>query len=189
MDVPMLTDEEWACVWVAYEAGCKAHLDGRPAALAEYARITGYKETTFNALFDHIISRHGEPCPRCGKVLRTPIAYKCFECGLVVHKPNWAFLFQVATSAFVVKGRGTVIVADSEAVTGRVKAGDEIEIRDGGQRVTRTKIVEIGEMHGWLPGRQRVGFVLPPDVAKEQIQVGQVVWLVRPREENNPAGT
>lgn len=50
-------------------------------ALDEYERLTGFRETNVNALFHHRISIYGPPCERCGKVLRTPVASKCFECG------------------------------------------------------------------------------------------------------------
>src|ERR1700722_15834217 len=82
-NVPMLDDDEWKIVWDAYSS--VKNRDGRPSALAEYERLTGYKETNFNALFDHRISRDGLPCSNCGKVLRTRIAYKCFECGFQIH--------------------------------------------------------------------------------------------------------
>jgi len=106
MDIPMLDEEEWSLVWSVYqaqvkpsrehlmslrqdddrtaaaEAEMKSHRDGQLAALTEYERITGFNETNFNALFHHRISHHGPPCPRCGKVLRTAVASKCFECGL-----------------------------------------------------------------------------------------------------------
>jgi len=80
----MLDDNEWEIVWSKYQAASEDHRDGRAAALAEYERLTGFKETNFNALFDHRISDHGPPCPRCGKVLRTPLAFKCFECGMQI---------------------------------------------------------------------------------------------------------
>ena len=51
-------------------------------ALDEYERITGFRETNPIALHHHRISIYGPPCTRCGKVLRTPLASKCFECGM-----------------------------------------------------------------------------------------------------------
>lgn len=82
VDIPMLNEAEWERVWAAHEDAAHDHGDGRPAALAEYERLTGFKETNFNAIFHHRVSRHGPPCARCGKVLRTKLASKCFECGL-----------------------------------------------------------------------------------------------------------
>jgi uncharacterized glyoxalase superfamily protein PhnB len=87
-DIPMLDNKEWESVWGVFEAAEGKHQDRRPAALAEYERLTGFKETNFNAIFHHRVSCHGPPCPRCGKVLRTPVAYKCFECGLHIHEPT-----------------------------------------------------------------------------------------------------
>jgi hypothetical protein len=51
-----------------------------------YERITGYRETNINAIWHHRISIYGSPCQRCGKVLRTPFAFKCFECGKLKDK-------------------------------------------------------------------------------------------------------
>jgi len=53
----------------------------RPA-LDEYERLAGFRETNPLALYHHRISIYGSACERCGKVLRTPVASKCFECGL-----------------------------------------------------------------------------------------------------------
>lgn len=80
MEIPMLDDQEWDIVWSKIEVA-KKHFDGRAPALAEYENITGFKETNFNAMFHHRVSHQGPPCIRCGKVLRTPAAFKCFECG------------------------------------------------------------------------------------------------------------
>jgi hypothetical protein len=88
MGIPMLDGNEWELVWHAYRAATNHTRDSRPAALAEYERLTGFKESNFNALFHHRISHHGPPCPRCVRVLRTPVAFKCFECGLQVHEAN-----------------------------------------------------------------------------------------------------
>src|SRR6185312_9345520 len=87
MDLPMLDEDEFADIWAQFEA---ASPDGRRELLDGYERLTGYKGTVFNAVLHHRIAMYGPPCPQCGKVLRTPIAYKCFECGHIVHKPNWA---------------------------------------------------------------------------------------------------
>jgi hypothetical protein len=43
-------------------------------ALREYERITGFHETNPNVLWDHVLSRWGPPCEKCGKPLRTPRA-------------------------------------------------------------------------------------------------------------------
>ena len=49
-------------------------------ALRKYHEITGFLETNVAAVAHHIISHYGPPCPNCGKVLRTAIASRCFEC-------------------------------------------------------------------------------------------------------------
>src|SRR5689334_10638577 len=77
-DIPMVDDAEWTHMWAAYKSA-------RPQAmLDEYERLTGFRETNFNAVLHHQIALHRQPCPRCGKVLRTAMAYKCFECGHVL---------------------------------------------------------------------------------------------------------
>ena len=50
-------------------------------ALERYFELTGFKETNINALWHHRISRYGDPCPQCGKPLRTHVARMCPECG------------------------------------------------------------------------------------------------------------
>lgn len=48
--------------------------------LAEYERITGFRETNLNAVFHHRLSVYGPPCRHCGKPLRTPQARFCGSC-------------------------------------------------------------------------------------------------------------
>jgi hypothetical protein len=43
--------------------------------------ITGVRIENHNAIMHHDRSQYGAPCLRCGRVLRTPQAFKCFECG------------------------------------------------------------------------------------------------------------
>ncbi|HSZ56104.1 MAG TPA: hypothetical protein VK797_10610 [Tepidisphaeraceae bacterium] len=92
----------------------------RQAMLDEYERLTGFRESNFNAVHHHRVAMYGPPCPRCGKVLRTPIAYKCFECGYVVHEPNWSFLFTV-TDVAEAKGRGTMLVTRPQNIEGKLR--------------------------------------------------------------------
>lgn len=50
-------------------------------ALQRYFELIGFRETNINALWHHRISLYGDPCPHCGKPLRTLVANKCVECG------------------------------------------------------------------------------------------------------------
>jgi hypothetical protein len=171
----MLDDNEFARVWKLVSLST----DGRAAALAEYERITGYKETNFNVLSDHRISHHGPPCPRCGKVLRTPVAYKCFECGVVLHEPNWTFILRVVDGGyFVIKGRGLVVCADAEAVEGRLAVGDVVEFRDADRVLFRTDVHGIEQFLGTPVHIRRVGLLLSPETPAEKVRPGQDVWLV-----------
>jgi len=52
-------------------------------ALASYFKITGFEEIDADVLWHHRLSRFGLPCPTCGKLLRTPNAKFCAECGAV----------------------------------------------------------------------------------------------------------
>jgi hypothetical protein len=79
----MLDEHEFSLVAAHF-----SKTDRGKAAVDEYNRITGFAETNWNAVWHHRISIYGPPCLRCGKVLRTPIAFKCFECGYVVGSPK-----------------------------------------------------------------------------------------------------
>lgn len=97
MDLPMLTEDEWAEVGphledaiaqiMAYRVahGCSlseaTHKGFGQQALASYERLTGFKEENPNALFHHRISLYGPPCTHCGKPLRTPQARFCAMCS------------------------------------------------------------------------------------------------------------
>lgn len=97
MHIPMLDESEFERVDRLLHDGIQATkafrqrhgvpLEGVPKerlfqpALDEYERLTGFHETNANALYHHRISLYGPPCEQCGKVLRTPVASKCFECG------------------------------------------------------------------------------------------------------------
>lgn len=182
-EVPMLDDKEWQSVWDAHETATSQHHDGRPAALAAYERLTGYKEANFNALFHHRISDQGPPCPGCGKVLRTPVAYKCFECGLKIHEPNWTYLFRLEIDVFTIKGRGLVAVANEDSISGRVFPGSEIEFRDGGRIVGRATLISIERFHGAPSGNRTVGLLLDSKVPHSEIRQGQDAWLVFRRDD------
>lgn len=48
---------------------------------AGYEMFTGVAETNPNAVWHHVASLYGPPCPACGKPLRTPRARLCAACG------------------------------------------------------------------------------------------------------------
>ena len=81
-EMPMLDDEEYSRVTSfrpTVERG--QSLQQRFAGmLAEYERITGFRETNPNAVFHHRLSDYGPPCRFCGKPLRTPHARLCGNC-------------------------------------------------------------------------------------------------------------
>ncbi len=174
MDIPMVDDAEWSQVWAAYQS---VQPDGRQAALNEYERLTGFRETNVNALFHHRISAHGPPCPRCGKVLRTTVAYKCFECGHIVYAPGWSFLFTVVRSGKV-EGRGTFIEADRKALEGRLGVGEAVEVWSGTRLVVRTTVKRLEDASDAASGGRKVTLWLAPDVP--EIGPEDRVWLSPP---------
>jgi hypothetical protein len=78
----MLDDDEWNRVSSVFNKGPEGNSKDRMYALAllEYERITGVHETNPNVLWDHILSKYGPPCEKCGKPLRTPRAKLCGAC-------------------------------------------------------------------------------------------------------------
>lgn len=96
-ELPMLDEDEYAEVHALYGQCMKATKEFRekhyvpldavdPKVLFKpvcdaYERMTGMKETVANAIMHHRIAHYGPPCKNCGRVLRTPQASKCFECG------------------------------------------------------------------------------------------------------------
>ncbi|WP_428312332.1 hypothetical protein [Hydrocarboniphaga sp.] len=97
MEIPMLTEEEWAQMSPHLTGAIeqiKRYREENNSSLAEanskgfgrealrvYAELTGFQETNANALFHHRLSLYGPPCRSCGKPLRTPIASYCPMCG------------------------------------------------------------------------------------------------------------
>lgn len=105
----MLDDDEWAVVMEAHRAASDpdralAVLErerlrrglpplARPAAdagllarktwylVAGYTLFTGVAEENPNAVWHHVASLYGPPCPHCAKPLRTPAARWCAACG------------------------------------------------------------------------------------------------------------
>ena len=105
-DVPMLGEDEHACVSAAYQRSLTglqsfireaARVEGSTATLPspdtvptedlfspvqdEWGRITGQRNLTTHALKHHRLSLYGRPCTNCGKPLRTAKARSCAACG------------------------------------------------------------------------------------------------------------
>jgi hypothetical protein len=73
----MLDDEEYRqVISLRGEGGAERFAP----MLAEYERITGFRETNPNAIFHHRFSDYGLPCRHCGKPLRTTQAKLCGSC-------------------------------------------------------------------------------------------------------------
>ncbi|MEL6868861.1 MAG: hypothetical protein AAFO81_03585 [Pseudomonadota bacterium] len=97
IDVPLLNETEWteiepllrAAVRDVKEYRSKTHAELAEAleknqgvaALQRHKELTGFVETNVNAIWHHRRSNYGDPCPDCGKLLRTPRATLCPECG------------------------------------------------------------------------------------------------------------
>jgi len=96
IDVPMLTEPEWATLSphltdtverikgyrTQHNCSLQEALEkGLGDALEVYERLTGFKETNPNALWHHRRSIYGPPCPECGKPFRTPQARYCAMCS------------------------------------------------------------------------------------------------------------
>lgn len=172
-NVPMLDEQEFALLLSKMPSPNPEKFGD---VLAEFERLTGYPETNVNAVWHHRIANHGPPCPRCGKVLRTPVAYKCFECGCVVHAPNWSFLF-VLGATFEIPGRGVALVANRDAVENRLAPGDQIEIRFGSMTIAKARVVSIGLFSGVPAVSGQVGLLLSGNVQRQRLAPGQEVWL------------
>jgi hypothetical protein len=100
MELPMLTEDEWALVepllqnamsdLQTYRAQHGVSLQVArersfgEAARAKYREITGFDETNSDAIWHHRASLFGPPCKVCNQPLRTPRASICAECGAVV---------------------------------------------------------------------------------------------------------
>lgn len=180
-NVPMLDEGEFAKIEALLNQAWSTPGIPREArflpVLTEYERLTGMHETNPLAVLHHRISIFGPPCPTCGKVLRTPQAYKCFECGHVVHKPNWSYVFAVR-DVVAIKGRGVVIVGDAKSFAERLSVGDAIEVRHGNRIVVQSSVEDVEAFHGPPAEVQLVGIRLSPDVPADAITAGDDVWLV-----------
>jgi len=84
----MLDDSEWAqieplmhrTIGDARRARRATEADGS-AARARFHEITGYDESHVGSIWHHKLSLYGPPCARCGRLLRTPAAHFCSNCG------------------------------------------------------------------------------------------------------------
>jgi len=82
--MPMLEETEYAQVL------SKVNTRDFSLFLAEYERITGYRETNPNAIYHHRLAMYGPPCKHCGKPLRTPQAKLCGSCMKPVFNWIWS---------------------------------------------------------------------------------------------------
>jgi hypothetical protein len=71
----MLDEAEFSLV----TSKCVCGVHGE-SVLAEFERITAYKETNPAAIWHHRMALYGPPCKSCGKPLRTPQAKLCGSC-------------------------------------------------------------------------------------------------------------
>lgn len=82
---------------------------------------------------------------------------------------------------FDITNRGVVLVTDTQYAQLprelKLKVGDRIELRIDGAAVLTTSVAGIEHCDPWTP-RQLFGFLLPRDVAKEDVPAGAEVWLV-----------
>ncbi len=78
----MLDEVEFSAVISKRGAGAEGDLGGAlyGSVVAEYERITGYRETNPAAIWHHRLALYGPPCKSCGKPLRTPRAKLCGSC-------------------------------------------------------------------------------------------------------------
>jgi hypothetical protein len=79
-EMPMLEEEEYIRVISLRPSGGTNLQERFAKMLAEYERITGFRETDPNAVFHHRLAIYGPPCRFCGKPLRTPQAKLCGAC-------------------------------------------------------------------------------------------------------------
>jgi len=99
MDVPMLDEDEWQDVAPLFfepedrtentRLSIRAMKTRRPEdvaavpVLAKYNELTGFFESNKNAILHHRRALFGPVCDTCGKLVRTPRARFCAECGTI----------------------------------------------------------------------------------------------------------
>ena len=89
--VPMFDEAEWAVVYPVFEAAIKAQKAAQNTEAmrhydtlrSELARVfnTAQGDPTIPFWHKHRLAYFGPPCRQFGKLLRTAVASKCFECG------------------------------------------------------------------------------------------------------------
>ena len=58
-----------------------AKIEAQNFACHTFYQLTGYVETNYLAIYHHRLSIYGDECPECGRLLRTPTARFCAQCG------------------------------------------------------------------------------------------------------------
>ena len=167
-NLPMLDESEFHSIWQGFDP---KRFESRQLVLDAFERLTGCRLPHINVVHHHRSAIYGPPCPRCGKVLRTPIAYKCFECGLVVHEPNWAVLFDVSDTVDI-KGQ-RALITEHPRIEGKLRVGDLVEVWDIDRRIGHSRLKEIHELH------DRVALLFSPDLPWSRIARGQRVQLAQ----------
>jgi hypothetical protein len=78
--MPMLDEDEYGHV-MSLRSATQGNLTISFAAmLAEYERLTGFREANPNTVFHHRLSAYGPPCTYCGRPLRMQQAKLCGSC-------------------------------------------------------------------------------------------------------------
>jgi hypothetical protein len=62
-----------------YDAAASSAFSQR--VLDEQERVIGYRPNRPKEFMHHRLADFGPSCPNCGRLLRTPRASKCMECG------------------------------------------------------------------------------------------------------------
>ncbi len=52
-----------------------------PVSLIKFRELTGESVEDFNLIYHHRLSNYGPECKKCGRLLRTPAAQFCADCG------------------------------------------------------------------------------------------------------------
>jgi hypothetical protein len=83
--VPMVDDREWETLWQGMRTS-----KGDEHIWQDLYKLTGETPslTTRKRLLSHRRSHYGDPCPKCGRLFRTPRAKFCAECGFRPNNPS-----------------------------------------------------------------------------------------------------